>query len=105
MFNKKRKGIKATNITNVTNFHFAFQNEVILLTTDYQDRTPTAIDGIKVENDKLTWQACQDEEHTYYRVYKDGKQIASTVAEYLAITDQNAKYEVRSVDKYGNCAK
>ena len=78
---------------------------MVVLTTDYKDRTPTAIDGIKVVEGKLTWKACQDEEHTYYRVYKYGKQIASTVAEYLAITDQNAKYEVCSVDKYGNCVK
>ena len=78
---------------------------MVVLTTDYQDRKPTEIDGIKVENDKLIWNACLDAEHTYYRVYKNGKQIASTVVEYLSITDEKANYEVYSVDKYGNCLK
>ena len=76
---------------------------MILLTTDYQDRVPTSIQGVKVDGDKLVWDACLDQEHTYYRVYKNGKQIASTVAEYLTITDKNADYKVYSVDKYGNC--
>ena len=78
---------------------------MILLTTDYEDRVPTEIQGVKVQNDKLMWDACADQEHTYYRVYKNGKQIASTVAEHLTITDKNADYTVCSVDKYGNCLK
>ena len=65
----------------------------------------SSIDGITLQDDKLVWKACADQEHVYYRVYKDGKQIASTVAEYLKVDDKTAKYQVYSVDKYGNCAK
>ena len=78
---------------------------MVVLTTDYQDRTPSQIQGITLQDDMLVWNACGDQEHTYYRVYKDGKQIASTVAESLKIDDKGATYQVYSVDKYGNCLK
>ena len=76
---------------------------MVVLTTDYQDRVPSQIEGVEMQNGKLVWKACADQEHTYYRVYKNGKQIASTVAEYLEVEDKTAKYQVYSVDKYGNC--
>lgn len=75
---------------------------VTFLTSDYEDRTPSTIKGIKYSNGKLTWKPCEDLEHCYYRVYRDGKQIASTVAEYV-YTENPADYQVYSVDKYGNC--
>ena len=78
---------------------------MVVLTTDYQDRTPSQIQGITLQDDILVWKACSDQEHTYYRVYKDGKQIASTVAENIKIDDKGATYQVYSVDKYGNCLK
>ena len=78
---------------------------MILLTTDYQDRKPSQIEKVVVKDGKLRWKACDDLEHVYYRVYKNDVQIASTVAEYLTVTDQSADYEVYSVDKYGNCLK
>ena len=51
--------------------------------------------------------ACKDEEHCYYRVYADGRQIASTAAESLTLGDKRKGnlYEVFSVDKWGNCRK
>lgn len=78
---------------------------VVFLTTDYQERIPSEIKNLKVEDGCLMWDACPDEEHCYYRIYQNGKQIASTVAEYLAVSDIEAGYEVYSVDKYGNCAR
>ena len=75
---------------------------IVFLTTDYIDRAPSKIKGLKLSGGKLTWNKCEDEEHCYYRVYCDEKQIASTVAEYVTAEEQG-RYKVYSVDKYGNC--
>ncbi len=84
---------------------------VTFLTTDYVDRKPSAIENIKCENGRLTWDACGDAEHCYYRVYADKKkdfvptidnQICSTVAEYAVVGNEKMYYKVLSVDKYGN---
>lgn len=74
---------------------------VCFLTTDYVDRIPSDIRRIKYKKGKLSWKKCKDKEHAYYRVYLDGEQIASTVAEYL-YTDKKGDFKVLSVDKYGN---
>lgn len=75
-------------------------------TTDYTDRTPSPIAAPTLEGGVLRWQASPDKEHCYYRVFKDGKQIASTVATYLKIDGGGAgAYSVKSVDKWGNCGK
>lgn len=75
----------------------------IILTTDYVERTPSEIKNIVVKENKISWDATTDAEHCYYRVFEDGVQIGSTVAEYL---DRNTKpgstYSVKSIDKYGN---
>ncbi|MBR2043389.1 MAG: hypothetical protein IJ946_03530 [Clostridia bacterium] len=75
---------------------------VTFLTSDYVDRVPSTIKGIKYSKGKLTWKPSADPEHCYYRVYCNGKQIASTVAEYV-YAEKPANYQVYSVDKYGNC--
>lgn len=82
-------------------------HSMTLLTTDFVDRIPSAVTGIREENGKLHWDACKDEEHCYYRVYADGRQIASTAAESLTLGDKRKGnlYEVFSVDKWGNCRK
>jgi len=80
---------------------------VVYLTTDYIDRTPSEIRGIKQKKGVLQWKKCQDVEHCYYRIYKNGKQIASTVSESVKIEDACARdiFTVYSVDNYGNCNK
>ena len=75
---------------------------IVFLTTDYVDRVPSKITGVKHSKGKLVWNKCRDEEHRYYRVYRNGEQIASTVAQYI-FADEKAEYSVYSVDKYGNC--
>ena len=50
------------------------------LTTDYEDRVPAAVVNGRIANGVLSWTASKEPEHCYYRVYRDGKQIASTVA-------------------------
>lgn len=75
---------------------------VTFLTTDYVDRTPAKIKKVTLKGTTLRWDACKDPEHCYYRVYADGKQIASTVATSLKIGDPKLHYKVISVDKYGN---
>ena len=78
-------------------------NSLVIMTTDYIDRTPAKISTIRVEANKITWNVIDDEHHCYYRVFEDGVQIASTVAEYLEVeTKPGAKYTVKAVDKYGN---
>lgn len=87
---------------------------VTFLTTDYEDRIPSKIKGIKSCKGMLKWKKCNDLEHRYYRVFASDEknfplsyenQIASTVAEYY-IPEKNYKYyKVVSVDKYGNTGK
>ena len=78
---------------------------VTFLTTDYVDRTPSKVRSVTLQGSRLVWKECADSEHCYYRVFKDGKQIASTVATELTVDDISAKYKVISVDKYGNEGK
>ena len=80
-------------------------------TTDYTDRVPSKVEGVKFApardapgTGRLVWAPCADAEHVYYRVYKDGKQIASTVATSRPV-DGKGDYRVTSVDKWGNEGK
>jgi len=76
---------------------------VTFFTTDYQEKAAAVeADGLKAEEGKLTWNAVSDPNHCYYRIFADGKQIASTVACDLPIQDENATYQVLSVDQWGN---
>ena len=80
---------------------------ITFLTTDYQDRTPPRVNGVHLEkNGVLAWAATKDAGHVYYRVYRDGRQIASTVATSLPISEASADaarcFSVRSVDRWGN---
>ena len=74
----------------------------VFLTTDYIDRVPSEIGDVAAENGRLAWAACEDPEHVYYRVFRNGRQIRSTVATSCAIDDRDATYTVKSVDKWGN---
>lgn len=88
---------------------------VTFLTTDYTDRCPTPVRGVKRRGDQLTWKPCVDAEHCYYRVYASAEkkftpcydnQIASTVAEHIHIDkDQKLYYKVVSVDTSGNVGR
>jgi hypothetical protein len=80
------------------------------------DRQPAAVTGLRIANGLLAWEPSEEPEHRYYRVFKDGKQIASTVATSLnlggsrcrATADSDAincvppVFSVKSVDKWGN---
>lgn len=76
------------------------------LTTDYKDRVPPPIAVTDVADGKLTWAESEDPEHCYYRVYRDGEQIASTVATSLPVPDAKpgdaSRFSVKSVDKWNN---
>jgi hypothetical protein len=79
---------------------------MVYLTSDYVDRVPAAIKRIAVRDNCLSWRPCADPEHVYYRVYHDGRQIASTVATSLAVTGgRSSSYAVKSVDRWGNVGK
>ena len=79
------------------------------LTTDYENHVPAAVTKIRIVNGRLGWAANEEPEHRYYRVYKDGKQIASTVATSLGVSDATSedapRFSVRSVDKWGDEGK
>ena len=76
------------------------------LTTDYVDRTPPAVGGVRLNDDgTLIWNAATDPDHVYYRVFRDGKQIASTVATQLDVKGVQGDYAVRSVDRWGNVGR
>ena len=72
------------------------------VTTDYVERMPPPVKGIKVADGRLVWTALDDPEHCYYRVYAKGRQIVSTVATTCAIEDALADFSVVSVDRWGN---
>ena len=79
---------------------------IVFLTTDYEDRKPAAIADVRLDGGVLRWAASNDPGHCYYRVYKDGKQIASTVATSLPLSDAKSdsvrQFTVKGVDKWGN---
>ena len=75
---------------------------MVFLTTDYVERVPSPVRDVKVADGRLTWTAADDPDHCYYRVYANGRQIASTVATARAVKDADAEYAVVSVDRWGN---
>ena len=74
------------------------------LTTDYVDRVPEAVAGVQANDGVVRWKASEDPDHVYYRVYCDGRQIASTVAT-SAKGPKAGRFHVRSVDRWGNEGK
>jgi hypothetical protein len=76
------------------------------LTTDYENHVPAAVTKIRIVDGKLGWAANEEPEHRYYRVYKDGKQIASTVATSLPVPgmkpEDAKRFAIKSVDKWNN---
>lgn len=71
-------------------------------TTDYTDRKPSPVTGVAVKDGRVTWTACADADHVYYRVFKDGRQIRSTVATSCLADGTGGCYDVKSVDRWGN---
>ena len=79
------------------------ENGMAFVTTDYVERVPTPVKDVKVADGRLTWTPVDDPDHCYYRVYANGRQIASTVATSLPVkTDDVSSLTVKSVDKWGN---
>ena len=77
---------------------------LVFVTTDYIERTPQPVKGVKVDargDGRITWLASDDPDHCYYRVFRDGQQIASTVATYTGFKGEG-RYTVVSVDRWGN---
>ena len=79
-------------------------HSLTLLTTDYRDRTPAAVPAHLDADGLLHWELPDDPAHRYFRVYRDGVQIASTVACQFPVAPGTsaATYTVRSVDASGN---
>jgi len=72
-----------------------------VLTTDYVDRVPGKVGGVRRSSERLVWDAIADPDHRYYRVYRDGRHVVSTVATALAVSPKGT-YRVVSVDRWGN---
>ena len=72
------------------------------LTTDYVDRTPPRVSGVCREGRFVRWEASPDPDLSYYRVYRNGSQVASTVATKLEVRADGGEYSVRGVDRWGN---
>ena len=75
---------------------------VVFYTTDYVDRTPPSVEGVAIKDGVLVWRDVADGDHAYYRVFCNGRQIASTVATSCRVKDEKAAYSVVSVDRWGN---
>lgn len=89
-------------------------NALVLLTTDYVERTPEPVCDIKAANGVVSWSPTADPHHRYYRVYWAKSeseftpslscQIGSTIAEeFVDVKRDGGVYFVRSVDEWGNC--
>ena len=75
---------------------------VIFITSDYIEKNePVEAENVRREDGFLLWDAVNDPNHCYYRVYLDGEQIASTVATSLP-AESDGTYRVLSVDISGN---
>lgn len=85
---------------------------ITYFTTDYEEKERSvSAANVTLCDGKLTWDAVEDENHCYYRVYagktKNFKptgenQIASTVACDLPVKNEKLHYKVLSVDQWGN---
>ena len=85
---------------------------IVFLTTDYEDRQPTAVKDMRLDGGVLSWTASEEPEHRYYRIFADGRQIVSTVATEIPVAAvspvayrQSDTFRVASVDKWGNEGK
>ncbi len=75
---------------------------VTVLTDGWQPKeAPVTAEIVSHEGGVLRWKAVSDPRHCYYRVYRNGAQVRSTVALSCAAPDEG-RYEVRSVDVDGN---
>lgn len=75
---------------------------IVFLTTDYEDAVPERIEDLTINDDVLSWAPAKSPNHRYYRVYRDGRQVASTIATNLRVGMDKAEYDVRSVDRWQN---
>jgi len=75
------------------------------VTTDYVNRAPPPVRDVTFAKGLVTWTASNDPDHCYYRVFADGRQIASTVATSCAFAGTAAALEVVSVDRWGNSSR
>lgn len=90
-------------------------SSVVMLTTDYREDRPAAVQGVRAEGETVLWEPTVDPAHVYYRVYKGEtadfvpcreNQIASTID--VKCTDVSGKpgyYKVCSVNKWGNVSE
>lgn len=82
------------------------EKSMTFLTTDYVDRVPSAVRGLRLDGGVLSWEPSADADHCYYRVFRKGGQIASTVATKFARGLESAasvdEFAVLSVDRWGN---
>lgn len=75
---------------------------ITVLTDGWLPReAPVTAEIVSHEGGVLRWKAVSDPRHCYYRVFRDGAQIRSTVALSCSAPDEG-RYEVRSVDVDGN---
>jgi hypothetical protein len=82
-------------------------------TTAYDDTPPAPVKGVKTEKAPdggivVRWQANSEPDLCYYRIFRDGVQIGSTVA--TKYSDRNAAgdtgvYKVVAVDQSGNAGR
>ncbi|MBP5542740.1 MAG: hypothetical protein ILM98_01585 [Kiritimatiellae bacterium] len=77
---------------------------MVFLTTDYEDRTPAAVRDVRLDGGTLRWCTPDDPDHRYFRVFRDGEQIASTVADHLDVGEVG-DFRVVSVDRWNNVGK
>ena len=76
------------------------------MTTGFDAEAPPAVSGIALTDGVLRWQPGPAKDLCYYRVFRNGKQIRSTIATQTAVEGGTAgEYSVIAVDQSLNASE
>lgn len=80
---------------------------LVVYTTAYDSRPPAAVRDLTVDGEgRLEWEPNEEQDLCYYRLYRSGEQIGSTIATQFRDTEATpgaaVRYQVVAVDQSGN---
>ncbi|MCC6443646.1 MAG: hypothetical protein IT210_09360 [Armatimonadetes bacterium] len=83
---------------------------LVVYTTAYDSRPPAPVQGLKVVQPeggrhRLIWQPNPEPDLCYYRIYRDGRQVGSTIATEFTAPEGDGPYRIVAVDQSGNTSE